>query len=212
MVRLDGINSTFAGVELEAAYQPVRYLRFDGAFSQGFWTYTDDVSGSYIPDFSDPNSVEEYTYYIKDLKVGDAPQTQLVLGFTLFFPEGMQTQLVWRYYASYYSDFDPFSRTDEQEVIDNGGVAPQVWELPSYSLVDLHLLYRIPGQVAGLEVSVFGHVFNLLNNLYVEDATDNSQFNGYKVDGEFYESHSASAAEVYLGLPTSFNAGFRIGL
>ncbi|MBE0570704.1 MAG: TonB-dependent receptor [Ignavibacteriaceae bacterium] len=205
LVRLDGIDASYAGVELEAAYQPVRYIRFDAAFSQGFWSYTDDVSGSYIPDFSDPNSVEEYNYYIKDLKVGDAPQTQLVLGFTLFFPEGLQTQLVWRYYDSYYADFDPFSRNDETD-------REQVWQVPSYSLVDLHLLYRIPGQVAGLDVSVFGHVFNLFNELYVEDATDNSAFNGYKVGGEFYESHSASAAEVYLGLPTAFNAGFRIGL
>jgi len=212
LVRLDGINSTFAGIELEAAYQPIQYIRLDGAFSQGFWSYTDDVSGSYIPDFSDPNSVEEYNYYIKDLKVGDAPQTQLVLGFTVFFPEGLQTQLVWRYYDNYYADFDPFSRTNEQEVIDNGGTAPQVWKVPSYSIFDVHVLYKVPGQVAGLDISVFGHIFNLLDEVYVEDATDNSQFNGYKVGGEYYESHSASSAEVYLGLPVSFNAGFRIGL
>lgn len=205
LVRLDGIDATYAGVELEAAYQPVNYLRFDAAFSQGFWTYTNDVSGSYIPDFSDPNSVVEYHYYIKDLKVGDAPQTQLALAFTLFFPEGLQTQIVWRYYDRYFADFDPFSRNDETD-------REQVWQIPSYSLVDLHLLYRIPGQVAGLDVSVFGHVFNMLNELYVEDATDNSQFNGYMVSGDYYESHSASSAEVFLGLPTSFNAGFRIGL
>jgi hypothetical protein len=205
LVRLDGINSTFAGLELEAAYQPVQYFRFDLALSQGFWTYTDDVSGSYIPDFSDPNSVEEYNYYIKDLKVGDAPQTQLALSFTLFFPTGLQTQLVWRYYDNYYADFDPFSRNDMDD-------RAQVWKVPSYSLFDVHALYRLPGQVAGLDVSIFGHIFNLFNELYVEDATDNSQYNGYKVNGQYYESHSASSAEVYVGLPISFNAGFRIGL
>ena len=205
LVRLDGIDATYAGVELEAAYQPHRVIRFDAAFSQGFWTYTKDVSGSYIPDFSDPNSTEEYNYYIKDLKVGDAPQTQLALSFTLFFPTGLQTQLIWRHYDNYYADFDPFSRNDMND-------RTQVWKVPSYDLVDLNVLYRIPGQVAGLDVSVFGHVFNMFNELYVEDATDNSQYNGYKVNGEYYESHSASSAEVYLGLPVSFNAGFRIGL
>jgi len=205
LVRLDGINSTYAGVELEAAYQPIQYIRFDAAFSQGFWSYTDDVSGSYIPDFSDPNSVQEYTYYIKDLKVGDAPQTQLALSFTLFFPTGLQTQIVWRYYDNYYADFDPFSRNNEED-------RAQVWKVPSYNIFDVHMLYRVPGEVAGLDVSVFGHIFNLLNELYVEDATDNSQFNGYKVGSDYYESHSASSAEVYLGLPVSFNAGFRVGL
>ena len=205
LVRLDGINATYAGAELEVAYQPVSYLRFDAAFSQGFWNYSDDVSGSYIPDFSNRDSVVAYNYYIKDLKVGDAPQTQLALGFTLFFPAGFQTQLVWRYYDNYYADFDPFSRNNPNDRV-------QVWNIPSYSLVDLHLLYRIPGQVAGMDVSVFGHVFNLFNALYVEDATDNSQYNGYKVSGDYYQSHSASSAEVFLGLPTSFNAGFRIGL
>ena len=210
LVRLDGINSTFAGVELEAAYQPHRVIRFDAALSQGFWTYTDDVSGSYIPDFSDPNSTEEYNYYIRDLKVGDAPQTQLALSFTLFFPTGLQTQLVWRYYDNYYADFDPFSRNDESD-------RAQVWKIPSYSLLDLHALYRIPGQVAGLDVSVFGHIFNILNELYVEDATDNSQFNAYTGDidpvtNPTGKMHKADDAEVYVGLPISFNAGFRIGL
>jgi iron complex outermembrane receptor protein len=205
LVRLDGIDANYAGVELEAAYQPHRVIRFDAAFSQGFWKYTKDVSGSYIPDFSDPNSTEEYNYYIKDLKVGDAPQTQLALSFTLFFPTGLQTQVIWRHYDNYYADFDPFSRNDMND-------RTQVWKVPSYDLVDLNVLYRIPGQVAGLDVSVFGHVFNMFNELYVEDATDNSQYNGYKVNGQYYESHSASSAEVYLGLPVSFNAGFRIGL
>jgi len=48
--------------------------------------------------------------------------------------------------------------------------------------------------------------------LYVQEATDNSQYNGYKVNGQYYESHSASSAEVYVGLPTTFNAGFRVDL
>jgi iron complex outermembrane recepter protein len=112
---------------------------------------------------------------------------------------------VWRYYDNYYADFNPFSRIDEED-------REQVWQIPSYNLVDLHFLYRIPGQVAGLDVSVFGHIFNLFNELYVQDATDNSDFNAYRVNGQIYEPHSASAAEVYLGLPRSFNAGFRIGL
>ena len=103
---------------------------------------------------------------------------------------------------NYYSDFDPFSRTNPD---DRG----QVWMVPSYNIFDLHMYYRIPVQVAGLDVSVFAHVFNLFNALYVQDATDNSSYNGYTADGT---NHSADDAEVYLGLPTTFNAGFRVTL
>ncbi len=204
-VRLDGIDEQNAGIELDAVYQPIRFIRFDVAASQGFWTYTDDVSGRYIPDQSDPSSVVNYTYALKDLKVGDQPQTQIAASVTCFWPLGLQTEAVWRFYDTYYSQFDPFTRTDVND-------RAQVWQIPSYSLLDLHVSYRIPGQVAGLDVTVFGHVFNVLNNLYVQEATDNSGYNGYKVNGEYYQSHSASSAEVYVGMPTTFNAGFRVGL
>jgi iron complex outermembrane recepter protein len=204
-VRLDGIDQQNAGIELDAMYQPVRFIRFDVAASQGFWKYTNDVSGRYILDQSDPNSVVNYTYALKDLKVGDAPQTQVAASLTCFWPLGLQTEVAWRFYGDYYSLFDPFTRTDPND-------RSQVWKIPSYNLIDLHLAYKIPGQVAGLDVTVFGHVFNLLNELYVQEATDNSQYNGYKVNGQYYESHSASSAEVYVGLPTTFNAGFRVDL
>jgi hypothetical protein len=204
LIRLDGIDARHLGVEFEFGWQPVRCFRFDLATSYGNWTYVDDVSGSYIPDFSDPNSVVEYNYYIKDLKVGDAPQFQNSAGVTFFFLDGVQANATWRFYDNYYSAFDPFGRTDEED-------REQVWQIPSYNLVDLHILYRLPVDLGGVNVSVFGHVFNLFDELYVEDATDNSSFNGYKNDeGEFYENHSASSAEVYLGLPRSFNAGFRV--
>lgn len=204
LVRLDGIDARHMGVEFEFGWQPVRCFRFDLATSFGDWVYVDDVSGSYIPDFSDPSSVEEYNYYIKDLKVGDAPQTQVAAGVTFFFLNGVQANATWRYYTNYYSAFDPFDRTDEDD-------REQVWQIPAYSLVDLHLLYRLPVELGGVNVSVFGHVFNLFDELYVEDATDNSPFNGYRDDdGEYYQNHSASSAEVYVGLPRSFNAGFRV--
>jgi len=204
-VRLDGIDAQFAGIELEASYQPIRFIRFDVAADKGFWTYTNDVSGRYIPDQSDPSTVVEYTYAIKDLKIGDAPQFQVATSVTFFWPVGLQTELTWRFYDDYYSLFDPFSRTDPDD-------RTQSWQIPSYNLVDLHVSYNVPGKISGMDVTVFGHVFNLFNELYVQEATDNSLFNGYKVNGEYFEPHSASSAEVYVGFPTTFNAGFRIGI
>lgn len=209
LVKLDGIDSRHMGFELEAAYQPTRFARLDLAFSYGIWEYTNDVSGSYVIDFSTGTTLD-YDFYIKDLKVGDAPQMQLAAAVTVFPVPGLQAQLVWRFYDQYYSDFDPFSRSDSSD-------RAQVWQIPSYSLVDFNLAYRVPGTVAGMDVTIFGHVFNVLDELFVQDATDNSAFNAWTGDRDPITNptgrmHKADDAEVYPGLPRTFNAGFRIGL
>ena len=201
LVRLQGVSSTHMGVEIDGYWQPIRFVRFDLGGSYGIWEYTEDVSGEYIIDFT-TGEKEEYTYYIKDLKVGDAPQTQISLGLSVFPVPGMQAQLLWRWYDNYYSEFDPFSRTDPDD-------REQVWQIPSFNLLELHFSYLVPAQVLGMDVTLFAHVFNLANALYVQDAVDNSAFNGWNVDGT---NHKADDAEIYPGAPTSFNFGFSAAL
>jgi iron complex outermembrane receptor protein len=215
LIRLQGLDSRHMGVELDAAIQPERFIRFDVSFSYGIWEYTDDVSGTYIINFATGES-EPYYFYIKDLKVGDAPQMQGMAAVTLMPVTGLRAQLMWRYYDNYYADFDPFSRTYDF------GKVEQVWQIPSYSLFDLHFAYNIPAKVAGADVTLFAHVFNLFNELYVQDAVDNSEFNGYygndtdrNGDGEvdFLDGkHQADDAEIYPGIPTTFNLGFSLSL
>ncbi len=200
LIRLNGIDATHMGVEAEVAFQPVRFVRFDAAFSKGIWEYNSNVSGSYVPDAGDPNSVVNYTYYLDGLKVGDAPQTQLALSATVFPVPGLQAQLTWMFNADYYSDYDPFSRTDKNDT-------KQVWEIPNFSVFNFHMMYDLPLDIDGLQVGVFAHVFNLLDALYVADATDNSSYNGYSGNGT---NHSADDAEIFPGLPRNFNAGFSI--
>ena len=62
--------------------------------------------------------------------------------------------------------------------------------------------------IVSYDVTVFAHVFNVLNELYVQDATDNSRFNAYDDDGK---NHKADDAEVFLGFPTHFNIGVSLG-
>ena len=198
LIRLDGIESTHMGVEAEVAFQPSRFVRLDVAFSKGIWEYGADVSGSYIPDRSKPDSSVTYNYYIDGLKVGDQPQLQLAAGLTVFPFEGFQAQLTWNYNDEYYSEYDPFSRTDKD---DRG----QVWQIPAFSLFNLHIAYNLPIDVA--DISVFAHVFNLFDELYVSDAVDNSSFNAYSANGV---NHKADDAEIFPGLPRNFKAGFSI--
>jgi iron complex outermembrane receptor protein len=204
LIYLSGIDSRHTGLELEGSYQPILFLRIDAAASVGNWVYTDDVSGVY-KDYDDPDNPDvEYNYYIKDIKVGDAPQTQFALGGTVFPVRGLQAQLLFRYYAANYADWEPSSRTDES---DRG----QSWRAPSYGVLDLHATYDLPFDWKGVKLTLFAHVFNILDTEFIQDAVDNSAYNSWiNPDTEQRNSHQADAAEVYFGLRRTFNSGLMI--
>jgi len=199
LILLKGIDARHMGVEFEVNWMPVSLLRLDGTVSFGNWVYTDDVNGTYV-DYSGGTPTEkDYNYYIKDLKVGDQPQTGLVLGATVYPVKGMSFQVLWSMYSSMYANWEPTSRTDPA---DRG----QSWKTPSYNILDLHFYYALPFNFSGVSFQVFAHAFNLLDTIYIQDATDNSKYNGIRGAA----SHSAQRAEVFFGIPQSFNGGISI--
>jgi iron complex outermembrane recepter protein len=202
-VFITGMSQTHYGFELEGEYRPISLVGINFAGSINNWYYTDNVSGTY-KDYADPDSEQEYNYFVKDLKVGDAPQLQFVMGLSLYPFKGLRAQLLGKYYGNHYADWDPFSRTDIADI-------DQVWKTPAYTVFDLHASYDIPLNTSEVGVQVFCHVFNLFNDIYIQDATDNSRFNAYYGDDNQY-SHKPWTAEVFLGLPRTVNFGMRINL
>lgn len=203
IVFISGMDQNHYGFELEGKYRPVEALEILFAGSINSWEYMNDVSGIY-KDYDDSGNPDvQYNFYTKGLKVGDAPQTQGVLGLTVFPTKGLRAQLLAKFYANHYADWDPFSRTDENDRL-------QVWETPSFAVFDLHASYDLPikGDVG---VQFFVHVFNLFDDLYVQDATDNSPYNGFYGANDEY-SHQAWTAEVYLGIPRYVNFGMMLNI
>ena len=203
LVALSGLDAVHRGVEFEAAFQPNRFFRLDGAASIGQWEFTDDATGNYrtfdltLGEFVDV----EQTYSVKDLKVGDAPQTQFALAGSVFPTRGLMLQGLIRYYASHYADWDPLGRAFSP------GDTPdrvQSWQAPNYNVVDLHAYYDLPLNLNNVNLRIVGHIFNVLDATYIQDAVDNSRFNAW--DGD----HDADDAEVYFGLPRYFNAGLEV--
>lgn len=193
-----GLNADYSGLELEAHYAPVRWVRFEGAASVAKAFYTSDATVQTISDTTH-EVLSQGTLYIRDLKVGDAPQTTYV-GSVIFYPvHGLSVTFQGRRYERYWADYDPTSRTS---AADRG----QSWQLPNYSIFDLHVNYRVPLKTDRLELTTFIHVFNLFDKEYVSDATDNSSFEG--VNGA--PSHSAQRAEVFFGAPRIVNVGVRV--
>ena len=202
IVYLSGINQAHAGVEVEVAAQVHEMVRLDVAVGLGNWRFTDDASGSY----RDGDSDVSFNYSLKDLYVGDMPQANMALGVTLTPVDGAVLQFNYRYYDRHYADWGISSReysdgTDENE-IDRA----QGWNAPAYGILDIHGSYELPFELGPAKPSIFLHVFNALDEVYIQDATDNSRYNGWESP-----YHGADDAEVFFGMPMSFNLGISVG-
>ncbi len=196
---ISDMDQLHAGIELDFAWQPTKLFRLDGAASVGNWKNTNDAKFTY-KDYEQSTADSVGVVYTDGLKVGDAPQTQLALAASLFPTKGLSVMLSYRYYADFYANWNVSTRLDPND-------RTQSWKTPAYGVMDLHINYTLPLNLPGVErIKLFAHAFNLLNTLYIQDATDNSKYNGFDKD------HDADDASVFFGLPRYFNVGFSINL
>ncbi len=194
---LHGVDQQHIGFEMEVGYQPVSAARLDASISVGDWKYLDDVNGTAKQVGS--RTSHNYNIYIKDLMVGDQPQTSLALMASVYPFKGAFGQLVVKHYRDHYAKFNPFDRQDSADRV-------QPWSVPDYSVVDFHASYNLPVNIKGADIQLFVHAFNILDELYIQDATDNSPYNAWDRD------HDADDAEVYFGMPRMINAGVSVHL
>jgi len=195
LIVVTGMDARYSGLEVEWAFQPSNLLRFDAAASIGNWEQTNDAKATF-KDYSGGTS-ESLTLYIEGLKIGDAPQSQIAVSGTVSPVKGLSLQGIYRHYANYYAQYNAQNRIDPFD-------RKQSWKIPSYSLVDFHAAYDLPLDVNGIKFQVFAHVFNALDETFIQDATDNSKYNAWDKD------HDADDAEVFFGLPRTFNVGISI--
>ena len=148
-----------------------------------------------------PLTTVSYSFNLKDLRVADAPQTQVAYSVSLYPIEDLLVQAVGRTYDRHYSEFNPVDWTRAND-------SAQSWRAPGYTVFDLNASYRLLNLIPawrGGDVRLFAHVFNVLDAVYVQDAVDNSAFNGFPP-----LEHKADDAEVFLGIPRTINMGFEL--
>jgi hypothetical protein len=205
IIYLKGVNQSHTGWEVETKVALHEMVDLDVALSKGDWFFDGDAKGDYQEmEYNEEGQVvgqmtTEYTYALDKLKVGDMPQTAYVGGLTLKPIKGLSIQGLYRMYADNYADWSPDSRE-----VDGDEDRAQVWKAPDYSKLDLHFAYKLP-EIAGYDLTLTGHVFNALDDVYVQDAVDNSKYNGY---GD--KLHLAHNAEVFLGTPRYYNVGLTV--
>jgi len=201
IIYLSGINQVHTGIETEFAAQINDMFRLDIGVGYGSWRYIDDAVGTYR---GSDGASQSYSYALKDLKVGDAPQASVNIGLTAAPVEGSAIQLSYRRYELYYSDWEPTSREFSEGENPDRTLS---WKVPGYGIFDLNASYDLPFEYGGAKASVVLNVRNLLDEVYVQYATDNSRYNAYPFR---VNSHTANSAEVFLGMPTTYNLGLKI--
>ena len=199
VIFLKGIGQKHQGLEIEGSMKLNDMIRLDGAVSFGKWKFDGDADGLYTEYDEEAPKQTSYTYTLDGLFVGDQPQTAYVLGTTLTPMNGLRLQGIFKMYDKNYADWSPDSRE-----LSGDADRSQVWQAPAYNRLDLHAAYKLP-KIAGYDMTLTGHVFNALDAVYVQDAVDNSQYNGF---GD--KLHLAHNAEVFLGTPRYVNIGLSV--
>ena len=208
VIFLTGVNQKHSGIEIETKYSPIDMLELDFIVSFGNWKFDGDADGNYQEtEYNDQGQAigfqtTEYAYALDGLYVGDMPQTAYVLGVTLTPIKDLRLQAIHKTYDKNYSDWSPSAR--EFDGTNDDADRSQVWEAPGYSRLDLHASYKLP-KVKNLDMTLTGHIFNVLDEVYVQDAVDNSQYNGWGS-----KEHLPHNAEVFLGTPRYANIGLSI--
>jgi outer membrane cobalamin receptor len=208
VIFLSGINQNHKGVEVEASIKPHKQIQFDAVVSLGTWKFDGDADGNYQEDeFNEQGQVvgqktTPYTYALDGLFVGDQPQSSFVLKTTVDPIPGLKLQAVYRSYTENYADWSPGAR--EYNGSDADADREQVWKAPGYSKIDVHGSYKLPS-IGGYDLTAFGHIFNVTDATYIQDAVDHSQYNSYGS-----KTHAAHNAEVFLGTPRVFNLGIAV--
>ncbi|MCB0576303.1 MAG: TonB-dependent receptor, partial [Saprospiraceae bacterium] len=87
------------------------------------------------------------------------------------------------------ANYDPTSRSDESA----RGV--EAWKIPAFGIFDLNITYDF--QLSGFNASLYGNVYNLMNEKYVMDAQDGT-------------NHDAFTSRVYYGYGANWHLGVKI--
>lgn len=200
-INLSGVNALHQGVELEFRSKPVKGLELTGMVSLGNWKWKDNASG-YLYDGNgnaidkDKNVVEpgspthvSATVNLEGTHVGNSAQTTMALGanyeFFKNFRMGLDYNLYGRNYAKYSVNIASWG-------VNNFA---QPWRIPNANVFDLHLNYRF--DIAGLKASLNANVDNLLDAVYITDATDGG--NG-----------KAETAKVYYGFGRTWSVSMKV--
>jgi len=190
------IDALHRGVEFEGAYVITPKWKIEGLFSVGKWTWQSEeraqyVQGNVVIRDIDGNPLE-FVIDPRGVRVGDAAQLQF--GGALEFKPTRDSFLRARvlHFGQNYSQFQPESVTGVNQ-------GRQSWQIPDYTLFELHASYRFQFERSNLRFGM--SCFNLFDIFYITDAQNNDTFTRYTNTQNF----DAASAGIFPGMGRRFN-------
>jgi len=161
-INISGVDEMHQGAELEMKFKPTKEVTIKGSLSVGDWYYTKDAGPvSAFDQNHNPIGTAKSTIAIKNMKVGDAPQTQGYLGVDLDVLPEFRIGGDYYYTGNYTADYNFY-------LVNQPGLHP--YKIPNYNLFNLNAVFKF--KLAGLDASLIGNVMNVLDTKYFSDALD----------------------------------------
>jgi hypothetical protein len=164
---IEGINAIHNGIELESELLLMDgSLNIYGILALGDWEWENDVIATVTSDYDRSGATYDVEIYAGGRPVGDAPQTQLVLGSKYFSSFGLTVNPVFKLFDKHYANYDPAD-------LDVAGAGPGVFQIDPYSVLDLHVSYNT-GDLLPLPVNIGFHLLNATDTEYFADYREGS--------------------------------------
>lgn len=190
-VNVSGIDALHLGVEFDVAIQIMDNLKLETLLSIGDWKWNSEALVT-LPDGS------TFGFNAVDVPVGDAAQFQSGASLRYEPIKGLYIKPKWNFFDRNYANFNPSSLGTEN--LDDPTRIP--WQMPKYSLVDLHLGYGF--SLGGKKARLRLNILNVLDEKYISDAFNNDGFSGIGSDS------SANSAGVFFGQGRRWTTSFDI--
>ena len=156
-----GVDAIHMGLEFDARASVSKHLTLTAYASVQNNEWKNNPTGTVVDEnqmvVDTANPVN--TYFIDDLKVGDAAQTSYGVGAELNLGAGLSFNVQVLHYERFYAQLAPGDLNEE-------GIQPL--ELPNYTLADAGLVWRF--KFAGLDAKANVNVNNLFDTFYISDA------------------------------------------
>ena len=184
---INGMNARHMGVEFDAAYKVLKNLTLEGMVSIGDWIWTSKDT-SYVRD--DAGNIITKAYFdAQGVKVGDAAQITAAFSVRYEPIKKLYLKTQFGYFGKNYANFNPVE-------LKGTNAGRQSWQMPDYWLLDVHVGYSF-----NINKKIFfdvrGSMFNVMDALYITDATDN----GFNTFGTNFD---ATSATVFVGMGRRF--------